>query len=68
MEVQRTGDLVAKVNAINEMEIRLEDIDLEKVDKEIEDEERPADERYNNFDSGMAFRKEDETDVSIPSE
>ena len=51
MEVQSTGDLVAKVNVINEMELGLEDVDLEQVDKAIEDQERAADERYNNFDS-----------------
>ena len=28
MEVQSTGDMVAKVNVINEMELELEDVDL----------------------------------------
>jgi hypothetical protein len=67
MEVQSTGDLVAKVNLINEMEMKLEDVDLEQVDKEIEDQEKAADERYNNFDSDMAFRKEGLDDDIIPA-
>ena len=65
MEVQSTGDLVAKVNLINEMEMQLEDVDLEQVDKEIEEQERAADETYNNFDSDMTFRKEGLDDDTI---
>ena len=67
MEVQSTGDLVSKVNQINDMELGLNDeVDLEHVDRELENQEKEAEERYNNFDDEQTFRK-GEPDATIPN-
>ena len=66
MEAQSTGDLVSKVIKINEMDLGLEEVDLEQVDKELDRQEQDADERYNNFDDDLTFRKE-EMEKTIPS-
>ena len=64
MEVESTGDLVSKINDINEMGLCLDDVDLAEVDKELELQEREAKKRYVNFDSELTFNKEQ--DGTIP--
>ena len=53
MELESTGDMLAKINEINEKGVLIEDIDLESVDEELDEAERARKERYNNFDNNL---------------
>jgi hypothetical protein len=53
LELESTGDMLAKINEINEKGVLIEDIDLESVDEELDEAERARKERYNNFDNNL---------------
>ena len=63
MEVQSTGDLVSKVNTVNDMELGLDEVDLAEVDRELERQEKEANEKYENFDSEVTLSKEQDPTV-----